>query len=655
MKKLSLTSLLVVALLGLPLCVFAAPSRSIDSPHVNLDSDVPTGSPTSGDTEDCSTCHFSGGALSCTDCHTNTTGGGYTDRGAPYVQTHQGAAPAFNCQVCHNPHVSKQYGNATPLVTGQITAVTEGVAQDGVTRVLQLTLSNVSGPWTQAPYTYADWAAKTGSDRGLTLWFTEGTDANGDPIAYSFEVNSAASDTSIEVKGALPSGVSLTLPKNFEMHYGQLIASKVGVDKASPTYDTDLANLQSYRQGANDVTFTASDTFTDPNGSNGICQVCHTKTAYWKNDGSGNTHNVGARCTKCHSHSSGFMVTACDACHGNPPTALAELASPSTGSQTFGAHAKHAVDYGYRCGVCHYGTGMDELNDPNNIVKGDSIQIGFDWAGYGGHLTQYNGQASVAAGAGYEGTNNTTVTATGTAGNGDITCSNVYCHSSGQSLRVGCITPLPNTTPPWDGDMNGSGDPQGDGVRCNNCHGYTNATGDLNPLMTGSHETHIKGNPCSACHANTTTDGVTISPSGKSTYHANGAYDIAPSGTDIFGDTIELTYDPATRTCSPVAGQSKFASGCHGARQWAVRNDPDPSTCPDVCGAPAPLTYPTAPNPNLLSGGINYDPVLNLKVEQVSRNTLRFIDTSYDSDRYDLVKNGCFGGGHDGSRAVFMA
>lgn len=68
--------------------------------------------------------------------------------------------------------------------------------------------------------------------------------------------------------------------------------------------------------------------FTEP-PFNGICQSCHTQTAYHRNDGSADTsHNAGSDCTSCHPHDSGFgsldheaagVVTAvpsCMECHG---------------------------------------------------------------------------------------------------------------------------------------------------------------------------------------------------------------------------------------------------------------------------------------------------------------------------------------------------
>ncbi|MFH1025818.1 MAG: hypothetical protein V1764_03985 [Nitrospirota bacterium] len=50
--------------------------------------------------------------------------------------------------------------------------------------------------------------------------------------------------------------------------------------------------------------FSGSDgTLADANPpTDGACQVCHTITSYWRNDGSGNDHFPGQNCTACHLH-----------------------------------------------------------------------------------------------------------------------------------------------------------------------------------------------------------------------------------------------------------------------------------------------------------------------------------------------------------------
>lgn len=66
---------------------------------------------------------------------------------------------------------------------------------------------------------------------------------------------------------------------------------------------------------------TGPNSFADGDSNyNGICEVCHTKTAYHRNNASGDhTHYAGQNCADCHPHTAGFnMVTSprgCLDCH----------------------------------------------------------------------------------------------------------------------------------------------------------------------------------------------------------------------------------------------------------------------------------------------------------------------------------------------------
>ena len=73
-----------------------------------------------------------------------------------------------------------------------------------------------------------------------------------------------------------------------------------------------------------------------------VCEVCHTRTRYSRNDGSApnRNHNNGEACTDCHDHSEGFRAlapaggTSCDVCH----TALAPAMTAGT------AVSRHLLD-----------------------------------------------------------------------------------------------------------------------------------------------------------------------------------------------------------------------------------------------------------------------------------------------------------------------
>ncbi len=48
----------------------------------------------------------------------------------------------------------------------------------------------------------------------------------------------------------------------------------------------------------------------------GICEICHTETAYHRDDSTGDhSHNLGTDCMVCHAHTAGFQG-GCTSCHG---------------------------------------------------------------------------------------------------------------------------------------------------------------------------------------------------------------------------------------------------------------------------------------------------------------------------------------------------
>ncbi len=96
-------------------------------------------------------------------------------------------------------------------------------------------------------------------------------------------------------------------------------------------------DLQTPNSGTKSITFWEDDrsggtnpnrsylgvTFPDPAPTDdGICEACHTRTSYHRNDGSvDRTHNADRRCVSCHPHSQGFAATeskggvTCAGCH----------------------------------------------------------------------------------------------------------------------------------------------------------------------------------------------------------------------------------------------------------------------------------------------------------------------------------------------------
>ena len=83
-------------------------------------------------------------------------------------------------------------------------------------------------------------------------------------------------------------------PLNAQLIYGMLIRNEVNGTSVKAAGPSTMANDE-------------SGTGTDPT-PNGICQVCHTQTIVWRNDGSFANHFSGWKCTLCHPHEEGFKA-----------------------------------------------------------------------------------------------------------------------------------------------------------------------------------------------------------------------------------------------------------------------------------------------------------------------------------------------------------
>ena len=138
------------------------------------------------------------------------------------------------------------------------------------------------------------------------------------------------------------------------------------------TLDIDKPVTFSARDGAN------SFADGDPGAYDGICEVCHTATAYHKHDGSGGPHNAGQTCTNCHPHNAGFLPIggSCVDCHSSPQDNGDGI--PVGGRRGVvgefpltDAHAHYGVELGSdACVVCHDQT--THMDGNVDLVDADS-------------------------------------------------------------------------------------------------------------------------------------------------------------------------------------------------------------------------------------------------------------------------------------------
>lgn len=212
------------------------------------------------------------------------------------------------------------------------------------------------------------------------------------------------------------------------------------------THNTDKSNIYMIRNsiatpnsGDKTVVFTAltgTNSFADGDATyDGVCEVCHTNTSHFQNDGTSSDQNHtssggpwnGENCTGCHPHNENFSPQGCDDCHNSD--------APTFGSAV---HVKHKDTYGYSCSTCHFGYGSGGGSE--GAHPSGTINIAFDPNG----MATRNGQDGITP-----------------IMNGDNTCDNIYCHSDGRSAyrgtdgtytwssTTGPQTAVYATTPAW--------------------------------------------------------------------------------------------------------------------------------------------------------------------------------------------------------------
>ncbi|MDF1566237.1 MAG: CxxxxCH/CxxCH domain-containing protein [Deltaproteobacteria bacterium] len=212
----------------------------------------------------------------------------------------------------------------------------------------------------------------------------------------------------------------------------------------------------------------------------------------------------------------GTLPASCLGCHGND-SASGTLIGTATALKGSVRHEKHVGTYGFKCDDCH---DLTVESRASNIVLRT------------GQTTHADGFKSV---------NFSTWPVDQTLGSWEgtgHTCSDTYCHSSGQQS----FGP-PNTTADWDNPA---------GLDCTGCHDNTG-------MATFAHNEHLAQATvvgitvgCVDCHSATVSNNTTIASTAN---HVDGVRTVAPAaGWDNNG--AASNYTSATKVCSEVY--------CHG-------------------------------------------------------------------------------------------
>ena len=309
----------------------------------------------------------------CNGCHNNTGNGPQvlTHSSEVIVSTNHGSWERA-CTACHNPHYQDQltWAGSDPnlyLVTGTITEVSYNSSSKQTTITYNGATTNANWPAIGESAGNRDWANKSPAnpDRGLILVQDTVKTSSTFPIV-------AATASQVTVKG-------------------ELTAAMIDPNSSDPvTHQPNSATCNSFGLIYGDLIRNSINSksvkFFDPNGGfvreegstpTGICQVCHSETTHYTNDGTmpaGTDTHVGrndTNCTTCHHHETGFkgdghdnfsFVWAgnCATCH-NPSGESVNITT---------------VIHGGQCGLCHVnaaGGGARMAGDPSNGIDGSAL------------------------------------------------------------------------------------------------------------------------------------------------------------------------------------------------------------------------------------------------------------------------------------------
>jgi hypothetical protein len=256
---------------------------------------------------------------------------------------------AQKCLSCHEPHhnngITKDGGVVDPsYVLAEFTG-NFAVTANGVTTMTMSGLTVHDSDWADL----TTWGSKTSADRGLVLLDT----INGDMFWYKI-ISADGSSISFINDGTYFPQSPINNPQAMSVAYGQFIRDEIrfwdpdannGSGEFIPI-ETELLdeNGQPYTYHG-EMTFTGPTVMAENDGlagdldgdgenddltPNGVCQVCHSQTLFWRKDGSRADHFSGQQCTVCHEHEQGFKAKGgdCASCH--------LTTDPDTNDYTFG-------------------------------------------------------------------------------------------------------------------------------------------------------------------------------------------------------------------------------------------------------------------------------------------------------------------------------
>jgi predicted CXXCH cytochrome family protein len=285
-------------------------------------------------------------SVQCTTCHTaanidDTAGTNFNDtclgchdgNQAVYVATHS----QLKCNTCHWPHSLEQfrkYGSPAYVFSGTSDAA-------GITAT---TLTMTGAGWTGDQY------------QGFILI------PNLANNFYSYKIAGNTGDT-LTINGQIDLVEVTDGNTNFAIVYGKLVKGQIS------TPNSGLKPVKFFRNkndGPNLNSFADGDPACD-----GVCEVCHTQTDHFRNDGNGPDQlhtnidggQAGKDCIDCHKHEDGFA-------HGGAQGGGTSCGDAGSCHGTQKSHPAHiGAMVGADCNACHDTNNFPDFADGQDLAN----------------------------------------------------------------------------------------------------------------------------------------------------------------------------------------------------------------------------------------------------------------------------------------------
>ena len=293
----------------------------------------------------------------CWSCH--------NDSDAPAVLTHSSLQTGntygnwtVECVVCHDPHFHLQaykYPN--------------DYLSQGVVDTIEATTLKKTGPADWTPDAYRDTLLFPNKNQLYTSYRIISN--NEDTLTVDPDISTPQADGSMDLS-------QVSSGDTFVIRCGRLIRDQIDLGRIEEYLSTTLPlPTPDYpKSGFKQVKFirpTGINSFADGDATtDGICEVCHTQTTHWRNDGTlagTGLHEglSGGNCIICHKHTDGFA----------PFDHLAEGAVVPAAACTVCHETVRPVSdvHGNNCGLCHLtadgGGPLVEPYESNTPAGGD--------------------------------------------------------------------------------------------------------------------------------------------------------------------------------------------------------------------------------------------------------------------------------------------